>query len=476
MNDERTRRAPYDVAVVGAGMAGLSAAIEASGDGRRVVLLDARQDDRGPRPDPSSTGWLRAERGRPRVVRRRRGDGLSARTRRRARRWRARRRPGIGVDGDAEGVFPATVGSLLRTPLLKGDRLAMAKLFVRLPRMRPMRFRRHVGRLDGAGPARHRSGGSTRRWRSSGSPPTTTIPRRRVPMPGSRQLQMTLRTVCATSTGGGSRWSTASRRSAAAVGWRSAPDARSTTCGRTAGVHLVSAGGDELERTTGGRRRFARSCGRVAGRRSRRSRGRGPTRPALPSSPRSTSDSPSRGPTVGRSRSGSTRPPTCRSTHRWQTWLRPATPWCTSCATSRATRTPTATATARRARRSSTGSSPSGGASPTTCRSALGSWRRTTSRRRHAGDSPVVPRWRCRVAEGVFVAGDWVGPEGVLVDASVASGRAAGSAAVTMTDVDRAEGFEEHRHHLFGVAYRMLGWRRRGRGCRPGGVAAVGRR
>ena len=42
-----------------------------------------------------------------------------------------------------------------------------------------------------------------------------------------------------------------------------------------------------------------------------------------------------------------------------------------------------------------------------------------------AGRPPVVVPG----TTGVFVAGDWVGPEGVLVDASVSSGRAAGVAA-----------------------------------------------
>ena len=31
--------------------------------------------------------------------------------------------------------------------------------------------------------------------------------------------------------------------------------------------------------------------------------------------------------------------------------------------------------------------------------------------------------------DGVFIAGDWVGPDGLLADAAVASGRAAGVAA-----------------------------------------------
>ncbi len=81
--------------------------------------------------------------------------------------------------------------------------------------------------------------------------------------------------------------------------------------------------------------------------------------------------------------------------------------------------------------------------------------------------------------EGVYLAGDWVGPVGMLADASFASGR---SAAERILNQDRSrrtrppaslrtatkrmttqsqtaadEIFEQHRELLFGLAYRMLG-------------------
>ena len=65
---------------------------------------------------------------------------------------------------------------------------------------------------------------------------------------------------------------------------------------------------------------------------------------------------------------------------------------------------------------------------------------------------------------GVHLAGDWVGPDGLLADAALASRRrrrsgggghpGGGGGLMTATAADE---FEEHRRHLFAVAYRMLG-------------------
>ena len=122
--------------------------------------------------------------------------------------------------------------------------------------------------------------------------------------------------------------------------------------------------------------------------------------------------------------SASTDPSTCPPMRRPPTWPRRARPWCTSCATVRAPRRPT----------------------PPSC----GSWRGAagieqadviTDRflRPHGGRPRAAParagpgrasrRSRWPGFEGVFVAGDWVGPDGLLADASLASaetGRAPG--------------------------------------------------
>ena len=131
--------AAYDVAVISAGMAGLSAAITAADQGGRVVLLDARTALGGRARTHTRDGYALNEGPHALYV-----DGAAMAFLREIGCEPAGGVPdaggGIGVDGELTGGFPATAGSLLRTPLLKGDRLAMAELFVKLPRMDPGAF------------------------------------------------------------------------------------------------------------------------------------------------------------------------------------------------------------------------------------------------------------------------------------------------------------------------------------------------
>ncbi len=131
--------ASVDVAVVGAGMAGLSAAVEAAGAGARVVLLDARASLGGRARTHHRDGYALNEGPHALYV-----DGAAAAFLRELgcepRGGVPDAGAGIGVDGPVEGAFPVSARSLLRTPLLRGDRLSMARLFMRLPKMRPADF------------------------------------------------------------------------------------------------------------------------------------------------------------------------------------------------------------------------------------------------------------------------------------------------------------------------------------------------
>lgn len=124
----------FDVAIVGAGMAGLSAAIEAADGGARVVLLDARGTIGGRARTHERDGYAMNEGAHALYV-----DGAAMAFLRSLGREPVGGVPdagaGIGVDGDREGVFPTGLTSLLRTPLLKGDRVAMARLFASLPKL-----------------------------------------------------------------------------------------------------------------------------------------------------------------------------------------------------------------------------------------------------------------------------------------------------------------------------------------------------
>ncbi len=129
----------YDVAVVGGGIAGLSAAIEAAGSGRRVVLFDAR-DSIGGRARTQTRDGYRLNEGAHALYLS--GAAMAFLTELGCPPPGATpdAGAGIGVDGVREGRFPTTAWALLRTPLLRGDRFAMGKLFARLPRMNPADF------------------------------------------------------------------------------------------------------------------------------------------------------------------------------------------------------------------------------------------------------------------------------------------------------------------------------------------------
>ena len=69
---------------------------------------------------------------------------------------------------------------------------------------------------------------------------------------------------------------------------------------------------------------------------------------------------------------------------------------------------------------------------------------------------------------GAFVAGDWVGPVGMLADAALASGAHAGRLAAARSARSRHDAeavsdavatFEGERHRLVGLAYRITGSR-----------------
>lgn len=135
-NETRSDLPRWDIAVIGAGLAGLSAAIEAAGHGRRVVLLDARGVIGGRARTRERHGYSLNEGAHALYV-----DGAAMRFLRELGCEPSGGVPdvgaGVGIDGDVMGAFPASAVSLMRTPLLKGDRSSMGKLFVKLPKMRP---------------------------------------------------------------------------------------------------------------------------------------------------------------------------------------------------------------------------------------------------------------------------------------------------------------------------------------------------
>lgn len=133
-DDPSERRA--DVAVVGAGLAGLSAAIEAADAGARVIVFDARDSIGGRARTHVRQGYALNEGAHALYV-----DGAAMAFLTELGCEPAGGVPdagaGVGVDGDLAAAFPVGLVSLLRTPLLRGDRIAMAKLFARLPRIDP---------------------------------------------------------------------------------------------------------------------------------------------------------------------------------------------------------------------------------------------------------------------------------------------------------------------------------------------------
>jgi len=179
-----------DVAIVGGGIAGLAAAIEAAGAGRGVTLFDARSTLGGRARTHTRDGYLLNEGAHALYV-----DGAANAFLRELGCEPAGVTPdagrGIGVDGSLEGRFPTTPWALLRTPLLRGDRLAMGKLFARLGKLDPADFadrtvEQAVHDLLGTGRAARLGAALFRLSTYSNSPATTSADA------GIRQLQMSV--------------------------------------------------------------------------------------------------------------------------------------------------------------------------------------------------------------------------------------------------------------------------------------------
>ncbi|MEZ5165868.1 MAG: FAD-dependent oxidoreductase [Acidimicrobiales bacterium] len=124
------------VAVIGAGLAGQAAAIEAARSGAPVTVFEARPDAGGRARTHERAGFLVNEGphalyvGGPahRFLQDLGHDpaGGVPRTDR-----------GVGVDGSTVGPMPVGARSLLRTPLLRGDRVGFGRLVARLGRLDP---------------------------------------------------------------------------------------------------------------------------------------------------------------------------------------------------------------------------------------------------------------------------------------------------------------------------------------------------
>lgn len=123
-----------DTIVVGAGLAGLAAAIDLARAGRSVLVLDARSEIGGRARTADHEGFLLNE-----------GPHALYRT---GEAWAFLEREGltppggepasnraVGVDGDVVAALPAGAMSLLRTPLLRGERLRFGRMFAGLHRL-----------------------------------------------------------------------------------------------------------------------------------------------------------------------------------------------------------------------------------------------------------------------------------------------------------------------------------------------------
>lgn len=424
---ERTG-ADFDVAVVGAGMAGLSAAIEAAGDGRRVVVLDARRTIGGRARTQRRNGYAVNEGAHALYV-----DGAANAFLRELGCEPAGGVPdagaGIGVDGDLRGRFPATAGSLLRTPLLKGDRPAMAKLFARLPRIRATDFADRtvddaIRDLLGAGRAARLAGALFRLSTYFNDPATTSADA------GVAQLQMSLE--------GGVRYLDG--------GWQTMVDDLEKI-GRDRGVEIRAGAKVDLVRSVGGAHGFTlAAAGQELSARRVVIAGSAALAAALCGEIAP----------VTKTWAAQARPAEVASLdvgfgHAWEDRhpfaLGIDTPTYLSVHAPVADLAPAGHTLVHVMRYLPHDESPDSDRDRADCEALLDrvdpEWR---SRADHVSfrprlvastDQPAAalgglggrPSVEVPGAQGLFVAGDWVGPTGVLVDASVASGRAAGSAA-----------------------------------------------
>ena len=417
----------YDVAVVGAGIAGLCAAIEAAEERRaRVVVLDARREiggrartlrrdgyalNEGPHAlyvDGAAMAFLRSLGCEPR------GGVPDAGA-------------GIGVDGDREGRFPVSPISLLRTRLLAGDRRAMAGLFLRLPRMRPAALADRsvdtlVRELLGTGPAARLALALFRLSTYANDPTTTSADA------GIAQLQMTARSGVRYVDGGWQTMVADLEKVAVDRGVEIRAGVKVDSIAPDGAEYAVAASGTALRA-----RRVV-----VAGSPELAARLLAPVAPVAPSWADAARPAVVASLDVGFPDSWGARPPFV---------LGIDTPTYLSVHAPVADLAPEGHTLVHVMRYLPGNETPDRDRDRAECEALLDrvrpDWRRMADlvsfrpRLVAATDQPTVDRGglsgRPEVlvpgTSGLFVAGDWVGRDGVLVDASVASGRAAGAAA-----------------------------------------------
>lgn len=145
------------IAVIGAGLAGTTAAIEAASRGAAVTLYDARTSVGGRARTRHHQGYLLNQGAHALYV-----DGDAMTFLRQLGREPFGGVPdaaaGVAIAADTTGPLPTGLGSLLRTPVLRGDRFRLAALFARLGRLDPRDYRdvsvgEAVRTLLGSGPA-----------------------------------------------------------------------------------------------------------------------------------------------------------------------------------------------------------------------------------------------------------------------------------------------------------------------------------
>lgn len=145
------------VAIIGAGIAGLSAAIDAADAGRDVVMFDARAN-LGGRARTRSEHGFRLNEGAHALYVDGPAHGFLCELGCEPPGGVPDSRSGLGIDGEVAGRLPTGIWSLLRTPLLKGDRVRLLRLFAGLGRLDPSSFAtltvdETVEQLLGRGPA-----------------------------------------------------------------------------------------------------------------------------------------------------------------------------------------------------------------------------------------------------------------------------------------------------------------------------------
>ena len=131
---EPAGRSGADVAVIGAGLSGLAAAIDLARVGRSVVVYDARTEIGGRARTTERDGFLLNE-GPHALYRTGAAHRFLVREGLEPAGGEPRADRAVGVAADLMGPLPADARSLLRTPLLKGERIRFARLFAGLGRL-----------------------------------------------------------------------------------------------------------------------------------------------------------------------------------------------------------------------------------------------------------------------------------------------------------------------------------------------------